>query len=318
MAKDLIFVQIAAFRDPEYQRTLGSMFSRASNPENITVGACLQYDWEADKHCFQYGTPRPSQIKEIRIDAKDSQGVCWARHETQKLYDGEKFSLLIDSHMRFDHGWDQRLIGMWRSLRKTKSVLTHYPPNYEPRGGRERRFFEGLGASDWREGTLWFHRAQRYSVDNPPAKPLPGAFIAAGMLFGPGRVVTDVPYDPYLERHGEESTLAARLWTSGYDICHPNDILLWHRSSRRGRPMDNKVIDSYQDRVQLSIKRTRALLADEYLDDDEVTKDLDLYALGSARSLAAYERWAGVDFKNQVITEEARKGVFGVTNELAD
>lgn len=309
MAADTIFVQIAAFRDPEYMPTVHSMFSRAVHPENIRLGAVLQYDWKADADCFKMAYPPGLRVDEIKVDAVDSGGVCWARNLCQTLYQGERFTLQLDSHMRFVQGWDVQLTQMWRSLNKSKAVLTCYPPNYEPGKGRERRQFSGLGARCWKRGTLWFAHEPTWSVLTPPPRPQVGAFVAGGMLFGPGRMIGDVQYDPYLERHGEESTLAVRLWTNGYDIFHPNKILIWHRATQN-RPMDHQVIPGYERRIELSAKRCQALLSRLQCDDPAVTIDLEKYGLGSVRTLQEYEEWSGVDFMNQTFSDDAKLGLF--------
>lgn len=309
MAADTIFVQIAAFRDPEYMPTVHSMFSRAVHPENIRLGAVLQYDWKADADCFKMAYPPGLRVDEIKVDAVDSGGVCWARNLCQTLYQGERFTLQLDSHMRFVQGWDVQLTQMWRSLNKSKAVLTCYPPNYEPGKGRERKQFSGLGARCWKRGTLWFAHEPTWSVLTPPPRPQVGAFVAGGMLFGPGRMIGDVQYDPYLERHGEESTLAVRLWTNGYDIFHPNKILIWHRATQN-RPMDHQVIPGYERRIELSAKRCQALLSRLQCDDPAVTIDLEKYGLGSVRTLQEYEEWSGVDFMNQTFSDDAKLGLF--------
>ena len=45
-------------------------------------------------------------MRVVETDYKQSRGACWARHEAQKLYNGEDYVLQLDSHMRFVQGWD--------------------------------------------------------------------------------------------------------------------------------------------------------------------------------------------------------------------
>lgn len=59
-------------------------------------------------------------------------------------------------------------------------------------------------------------------------RPAPSPFISAGMLFTLGHAVMEVPYDPYLYFTGEEITLGARLWTSGWEIYCPNEVISYH------------------------------------------------------------------------------------------
>jgi hypothetical protein len=309
MAVDTIFVQVAAFRDPEYLPTLHSMVGRATHPERLRVGACLQYDWDVDEHMLSMGRPPGLAIDEIAVDAASSGGVCWARSVCQGLHQDEDFTLQIDSHMRFTPGWDVKLIQMWRSLRNRKAIISHYAPNYEPGGGRCRKTLSGLGARTWKKGTLWFEYAPVYQASNPPTRPIVGAFVSGHFLFGPLGLITQVPYDPYLERHGEESSLSVRLWTNGYNLFHPNQVIMWHRAAQR-RPMDYQTIENYDERVELSAKRCQVLLSGLEVDDPRITQDLEHYGLGSVRTLEQYQEWAGVDFKSQTFTSQAERGLF--------
>jgi hypothetical protein len=309
VSQDTIFVQIAAFRDPEYLPTLHSLASRAANLKNIRVGAVAQYDWQADKEWFKMDYPVGLRVDETRVNAVESGGVCWARNLCQGLHQDEKFTLQLDSHMRFVRDWDLKLLEMWKSLKNPKAIITHYAPNYEPSGGRVLDQISGMGARIWKKGTLWYEHAPIYPINSLPTKPTVAAFASGHFLFGGSSLIKDVPYDPYLERHGEESSLAVRLWTHGYDLFHPNEPIMWHRASQ-ARPMDHQVIPGYAERVELSAKRCQVLLNRAEYDDPDVTTDLDKYGLGSVRTLQEYEQWSGVNFRDQTFTKEAQAGLF--------
>ena len=314
MSADTIFVQITAFRDPEYQPTLHSLFNRAAHPENIRVGACLQYDSEADQHCFEKRLPADAAIDEQYYEARDSGGMCWARQITQSMHKGEKFTIQIDSHMRFVPDWDVKLVEMWRHLRDPNAIITHYAPNYEPGQGRVRDQISGMGAFQWKLGTLWFKHAPFYSVKNLPPKPTTAAFISGHFLFGPSSMIADVPYDELIERHGEESSMAVRFWTSGYNIYHPNEPILWHRAQQK-RPMDRDVIPEYSKKVRIGALRARALLGDTTVTDPDALVGLENFGLGTVRTLQRYQEWSGVDFARQTFSDAAGKGLFEPYNE---
>jgi hypothetical protein len=175
--------------------------------------------------------------------------------------------------------------------------------------GRDRKTLSGMGAKNWKNGTLWFDHAPIWNVDELPSKPQPTAFISGHFLFGPSQIIADVPYDPHLERHGEESSVSVRLWTSGYDIYVPNKVIMWHRAAQK-RPMDRDVIPGYSKKVELSCQRARALLANEIPQDPEAVVDLEKYGLGTERSLDEYQSWSGVNFADQTFTDDAAKGIF--------
>jgi hypothetical protein len=310
VSADTIFVQITAFRDPEYQPTLHSLFNRAAHLENIRVGACLQYDSEADQHCFEKGLPAGAAIDEQYYEARDSGGMCWARQITQSMHKGEKFTIQIDSHMRFAPDWDVKLLEMWKRLKDPKAIISHYAPNYEPGQGRVRDQIAGMAPFTWKLGTLWMTHAPFYPISNLPPKPTTGAIISGHFLFGPSSIIKDVPYDPRIERHGEETSVSVRLWTNGYNIYHPNELILWHRAQQK-RPMDRDVIPGYSEKVRIGALRARVLLSGLKCDEHEVIADLDKFGLGDQRTLQQYQNWSGINFAEESFTEKASKGLFG-------
>ena len=65
------------------------------------------------------------RFKIIDIPYKESKGACWARHALQQQYNGEKYTLQLDSHHRFIKNWDTELISMVKQLQK-KGYKNHY------------------------------------------------------------------------------------------------------------------------------------------------------------------------------------------------
>jgi len=100
-----IFVAIASYRDPECPWTVRNLFQNAHHPERVFVGICWQFISPDDDEFFAMAT-YPQQVRCVGYDARQSLGPCWAKSEAQKLWRGEDFLLIIDSHMRFALGWD--------------------------------------------------------------------------------------------------------------------------------------------------------------------------------------------------------------------
>ena len=94
-----IFIQIASFCDPQLVPTIKDMLANAKYPKNLVFAIARQFnpedgfdnvdEWRDDK-----------RFRILDIPHTDSKGVCWARHQVQQLYKGEKYTLQIDSHMR--------------------------------------------------------------------------------------------------------------------------------------------------------------------------------------------------------------------------
>ena len=80
-----------------------------------------------------------------------------------------------------------------------------------------------MGADDFDAyGILKLRGISRYRLpEEQPDFSIPGAFIAGGFLFGPGRVVGEVPYDP-----------ALLLWRRDCDVGTTLDIRLQHLRSQ--------------------------------------------------------------------------------------
>lgn len=306
-----IFVNIASYRDTECQWTVRDLFEKAKHPDRIFVGICWQFDPEFDQDCFKV-EDRPDQVRKVEFHAKESRGVCWARHQVQKLWNGEAFTLQIDSHMRFVAGWDEILLEMYRSCPTKRAVLSTYPVAYVPPDKLSApaivtilpREFDGLGMLKFKSSTTPPERA--------PSRPAPTPYIAAGFLFAPAATIEEVPYDPYIYFDGEEITLAARLWTHGWDLFTPNRHLIHHDYTNRREKLRHWTDDrDWAVLNRISVRRVRFLLS---MDDapradapnsdtsgaDALT-EIERYGLGTARSFHDFEAFSGVDFRNRTI-----------------
>jgi|GEM_PF-801106 len=307
-----IFVQIASYRDPDCQWTVKDLFEKAAHPERIFVGICWQFDKKEDGICFEEPYPYPDQVRVHEVDASQSKGVCWARSLVQKLWKDEQFVFQIDSHMRFEPGWDDMLISMWNQCENEKAVLTCYPPGFTPPNKFERRWIFGMSAKHFDDdGIFLMHGAPPFEVGkNEPPRPIPGAFASANMLFGPASMLRDIPYDPYIYFFGEEITMAVRLWTHGYDLYHPNRLVIFHDWNRNKRPTHFTDFRDWRKLNDVAYKRVRHLLNIERTTDQAALKDLAKYGLGRARSLDQYQKYSGIDFARKSISADARKGRF--------
>ena len=73
----------------------------------------------------------------------------------------------------------------------------------------------------------------------PQQTPVPCLLWAAGFNFGRALELLDlVPYDPHLNYifFGEEESMAARLYTHGFDCFAPPEAVIYHLWTRDHRP----------------------------------------------------------------------------------
>ncbi len=301
MTAPRIFVNIASYRDPECQWTVKSLFENANRPSRVFAGICSQFVPDEDGDLFVVKT-RPDQCRVLEFDARDSLGACWARHKADALWQGEDYVLRIDSHMRFAEGWDEKLLAMLAKCPSEQPVLSSYPPGYTPPDTLSPPTVSAIYARGFDDDGMLTVHAKAIAVKDAPAIPERTAFCAAGLLFASSRILDDVPYDPHLYFKGEEATMAVRLWTSGWDIFSPNDVVAYHDYSKHaGRRRHWNDNERWKTLNQLAFARARHLLAESTGEDPESLIDVARYGLGTRRTLAEYTAFSGIDFARRLI-----------------
>lgn len=295
-----IFVNVASYRDPECEPTVRDLLSKAANPQNIHVLIVLQAEPE-DNLMFEC-----PNVHIVPVEASDSSGVCWARSLGYRYYNGEEYVLQIDSHTRFAPNWETTLLNQIRQCDSSKPVLTTYPPGYEPPArlsSSDPMFMSATRFDDWGMPVFIGTRAEKR-----PDRPRIGAGVGACFIFGLGQWVREVPYDPHICFWGEEPTLAARLWTHGWDMFGPTETALWHRWNRgtRRKLWDDRP-DEWSAANERSLARMRHLFGMEPAPASSLI-DIDRYGLGTFRSLAQFQEFSGIHYKERQIASFAVRG----------
>jgi hypothetical protein len=114
-----IFITIPSYEDPDLIKTIDAAISNASYPKNLHFAVALQYK----------NTPKPSidkyykrpNTKFTSYDVDTRPGVCQVRHDLLKLYNGEDYLLMLDSHMTFIKNWDEIMIREYETIRQQES-----------------------------------------------------------------------------------------------------------------------------------------------------------------------------------------------------
>ena len=296
-----IFVSIASYRDPDCQNTVRDLFEKAAYPGRIVIGLCLQVVPGEDEDCL-VSTEHHQQLRLIEIHASESRGACWARSRIQELWHGEDYFFQVDSHMRFVPGWDEKLIAMLKKCPEGKPVLSTYPLEFTPPDQFAPDNLVTIRPKGFDDDGVLTQYSWLTPLDKAPEYPAPTPFISAGMLFTSGRVVEDVPYDPYLYFTGEEITLGARLWTNGWDIYCPNEVIAYHnyiKQTGRPRHWDDQI--DWVNLSQRARRRVRHILEIETINKDcDDLAEIERYGLGPVRTLTEYEAFSGLDFKGHL------------------
>jgi len=299
-----IFVQIAAYRDPELKNTIADLLEKANNPDNLRIAIAWQHSpYEEFDDISEYKNDPRFDI--IDIDYRDAKGPCYARYLLNQRYTNEKYMLQLDSHHRFVRGWDDILIVMLESLRSKKCkkpLLTSYLPSYDPKNDPDGRMQEP-----------WIMEFDRFAPESPVhflprtmdewktlTAPLPGRFASGHFIFTDGKFCKEVPYDPNYYFHGEEINLSVRAFMAGYDIFAPHKVIIWHEYTRDGKKKHWDDHKNWDELDKFSHNHNKQLFG--------VGEDANLDILQQnttvVRSLRDYELYAGIDFKNRKVHKD--------------
>jgi hypothetical protein len=302
MGNNKIFIQIASYRDPQLVPTIKDCIKNAKYPENLVFSIAWQHSVD-DVWDNLDEFKDDSRFKIVDINHLDSKGACWARNTLQQNYDGEEYTLQIDSHHRFVENWDVECINMVKQLQEKghkKPLLTSYVSSFNPENDPAERINIPWKMNFDRfipEGAIFFLPA---SIDNYQelTEPIPARFYSAHFAFTLGQFVLEVPHDPDYYFHGEEISIAVRAYTWGYDLFHPHKVVVWHEYTRKGRAKQWDDDRKWVEKNNYSHKKNRKLF-----EMDGEVKDIDfgVYDFGKERTLEDYERYSGVSFKKRAI-----------------
>jgi hypothetical protein len=296
-----IFVQIASYRDPELENTVRDMISNADRPEKLRFGIARQYS-EEDGFDILEEFRDDSRFRILDIPYEESNGACWARHLIQQLYKNETYTLQIDSHMRFEKGWDTTLIDMIDQLQEDgyeKPLLTGYVSSFDPDNdpaGRSREPWRMAFDRFIPEGAVFF-LPETIPNWTELTKPVPARFYSAHFCFTLGIFSKEVQHDPEYYFHGEEISIAARAYTHGYDLFHPHKVVVYHEYTRKGRTKQWDDDKKWVEKNNHSHKRNRQLFG---MDGEEMV-DLGQFGFGPVRTLRDYEKYSGLLFSKRAV-----------------
>ncbi len=292
-----IFVSIASYRDQFLPFTIEACLKTARHPERLTFGVC----WQADETENLDQWIEDPRFRIRRYPYHSSLGYGWSRAEVQKLYAGEKYHLLIDSHTWFAEGWDVNLIEQLESKPGDKPLLTTSSPPFTFDDGGEVVIpwagtdLDGvpLMKCELIKPVGWIDI--QMSGKRKTQQHERTALICCNFVFTHGAWIREVPEDPAMINAGHESALSARSYTHGYDIYLPDELQVWHLDygnypdGGRHRVWESKSDRWQSDHTEEMILRIQALF---YGKGD--AKHLGRYSLGSERTIAEWAELAGL------------------------
>jgi hypothetical protein len=287
---------------------------KAKRPENLTFGICWQKD---DTESLEEFTNHP-QVRVIEYSYTVSQGLGWARSEVAKLWDGEKYTLQLDSHHRFAQDWDEMMIEDYEQAltMSDKPIISTYltPFNVEEADACSchlEQLPSLMSQYEFSSDRLlmsmpWYIQDWKERDTVIRARTISGHFFFVHSDF-----IKEIPYDLdiYFGVYCEETTMSVRAWTNGYDFFSPYRPYIWHEYTRQGRPKhwedhgtQSETQKTSGERDIYARKKTRQIFGQEELDID-----LGIFGLGNVRTLREYEEFCGFDFANNRLQDYTLK-----------
>lgn len=304
--EETIFVQIAAYRDPQLVPTVKDCIKNAAKPGRLHF--CIGWQHAPDENIDEIVSL--PQVSIIDMPYQESKGACWIRRKIQDQYNGETYTLQLDSHHRFAKNWDIELIKMYKRLKKggvTKPLITAYLPSYN--AADESRINEVWQINYERfmpEGPIFF-RPSRIKEQEKLTGPVPARGVSGHFIFTKGTWCREVKYDPEIYFHGEEISLAVRSYTHGYDLFHPHKPYVWHQYTREGQKKhwdDHTNWGEVNKKSYLRVKKLLSVDGEPYLSQEFIET-----GLGNKRTVQDFERFAGVEFKTRKLHRDVLKEI---------
>jgi hypothetical protein len=280
--KKSIYIQIPAYRDSELPSTIHDLCEKADHPKRIRIAVVWQH---AKNEILPSALGKRENVEVMSVEARKSKGPNWARLMLQNQYQGEDYSLLLDSHHRFVSGWDTKLIEMYLALKRRgvkKPIITAYLPSYDPNKDPSGRMREVLKIYPLKRDNGLLTRLTGHPLVfwKWLKEPIPGDFISLHCLFAEGAINQEIKFDPDIYFFGDEVLYSLRAFSFGYDIFHPHIILGWHLYDRRTRIPHWDDHSGWREQDRASLNKLRTIYKGKYKERDY---------LGSLRSVKDYE-----------------------------
>lgn len=253
-----VYVQMPAYRDAELAKTLRDLFAQASRPRRLRVRVLWQREETEELPDDVWALPG---LEIDEVPAEDSEGCNWARRRLQDAWQGERYTLMLDSHHRFAAGWDEVALAMLEQLRASgtaKPMLTGYLPAYFPTDDHYRPVLPHRLYPYARDGgVLTQLRSWVIRDADELTAPVPADFASLHFILADGTINAELPFDPDVYFFGDEVLTSARAFAAGYRLFHPHRVIGWHAYDRTSRVTHWADHEGYVERHARSLMALR-------------------------------------------------------------
>jgi len=237
-----MYISIASYRDSFLQSTIDSAFCNADNPENLIVGcfiSVLKEDPDANK--FIISNDYNGRVKSEVITAGDFFSVTKCRNKAlQWLLPSHEYVLQIDSHTRFEQGWDSKLINSYKQTNNDKCILSCYIPGwwiddfdqevYDEIDLNKKFYYIDYNNSPSKKAFFSSYElvpdiSLKDKSENAPVKTwgMCGHFIFSNVDYFLNTIQSE-----WIQFWGEELYASLVAFTSGWDVYYPEYIPIRH------------------------------------------------------------------------------------------
>ena len=268
-----IFISIASFEDPTLVKTIRSALETARHPENLTFGLGIQH----------YEMPDLSEFNNIRFlywDPGERPGLIRVRYLLSKLWQGEDYFLMTDSHMTFKKDWDVDLIQILEGLGPEVVLLPQTPMGDTEKFVNDQHFrFDPIKNVDLKTADNFGLFLSDYDLIINPVDNTkkdfdliqPTTTWRSGCVFTYGWFIQAVGFDPYSHTAHEEGYMSFRTYLNGWDTYQINGDYIEHTPEEyydanwRGK-MDKRVetTPKYNEHLFTIREFTNAFIYNDY------------------------------------------------------
>lgn len=307
--KDRILILINSYRDPHLMDTIRFFKDNAVHPERVSFIICLQDD---------------DPVIREKLCARDDCDVIYANPQEHislgSAYNllrekcagrDEEYALFTEPHVYAVSGWDEYHI---RELKRLgdRAVISNYLREFSyddlPVTPERGCCIGVIGILESRHVHI---QAGRYITEHHSVR---GCFVIENNVFGRLSYIRDCPIDPHMYLNISEAYLSLQLFTHGYDVYHTREMYLYHyyvtTSDSKKKTEDNERL-SGGDYLRMMDATEGGPRMRKYLGligDDNRDLDLGEYVPGRARTVYAFEQFAGIDFATRKISKAAFSG----------
>jgi hypothetical protein len=292
--KKSIFIQITSYHDYELEKTIRNAIVKSSGQTELVFGVHSIF---YDDNSWVEPIKNILNVKLIESKAPENLGMGLGRHLAHQFYSGEDYYFQIDAHSRFDQDWDIFLINeinRHKSNGFKKPLVTQYPKPFWYDGDVEkiREHEEVVTQFYWKDKERFrLYRTPMQGTILNPEKNIYSISVSGGSIFTEGEFLKP---NKLIFSDGEEIFIAARAYTSGYDLFVPSEMFMYHLYyGTEGKNKRRIVYQDWPDQTsslgQISIDEIKLVLSGDGIVGE--------YRLGTERTLSEYGKFCGLDFK---------------------